>query len=348
MSEYLLGKDAMAIEKHWRFLYERCSNFGSRGAELRAISAIDLCLWDIFGKKTGQPVWQLLGGEAQEYIPTYNSCGGPAYGTAGRVWPGYGPMGEKGPMNDYYGIINDPIETVKELMDQGYRAFKSWPFDGIAHKAHGTCHATGKEIDESLKPFYQIREVFGNDLEIILDGHGFFQLPIAKRIAKHCEDLDVLWIEDLMRVDSISGLADLRQQTKVPLAVSEMLSGPDDYVRALELHAADYIMIDPTWVGGISQTRNITRLAQFYNVPVVMHDCTGPFTLMSGLQVAKSHTNVPWQESVRAHMHLVYPKLLQSEFACHQGVFTLDDAPGLGIEWQDQYFEKSESYRVSQ
>ncbi|TWT34405.1 enolase-like domain-containing protein [Blastopirellula retiformator] len=74
----MLGKDPLEIEKHWRFLFERTTNFGSRGAELRAISAIDLALWDIFGQSVNLPVWQLLGGCVQESIKTYNSCGGPS------------------------------------------------------------------------------------------------------------------------------------------------------------------------------------------------------------------------------------------------------------------------------
>src|SRR5579872_6295162 len=66
MSHRLLGADAFDIEGHWRFLYERAANFGARGTELRALSAIDLALWDIKGKALGQPVWQLLGGRTQQ------------------------------------------------------------------------------------------------------------------------------------------------------------------------------------------------------------------------------------------------------------------------------------------
>ena len=80
-----------------------------------------------------------------------------------------------------------------------------------------------------------------------------------------------------------------------------MLVGYEDYRLVLEKRAADYVMIDPTWVGGISQSRRVADLAQFYNVPVVMHDCTGPFTLLSGIQVGIAASNVAWQETLRAH-----------------------------------------------
>nr|MBP9913371.1 hypothetical protein [Opitutaceae bacterium] len=95
MAQRLLGADALEIEGHWRFLYERAMNFGGRGAELRALSAIDLALWDIKGKVCNMPVWQLLGGKTQDGVRIYNSTG---YGrnqppAPGGMWPGYGRMG---------------------------------------------------------------------------------------------------------------------------------------------------------------------------------------------------------------------------------------------------------------
>ena len=74
----LLGRDPLAIELHWRRLYEVIAHIAGKGAEIRALSAIDVALWDIFGQATGQPIWQLLGGAARERIKTYNTCGGPA------------------------------------------------------------------------------------------------------------------------------------------------------------------------------------------------------------------------------------------------------------------------------
>ena len=80
MAERLLGADALAIEAHWRFIYERCTPFGHPGAEMRALSAIDLALWDILGQACNQPVYRLLGGPVRDAIPVYNTSGGPSYG----------------------------------------------------------------------------------------------------------------------------------------------------------------------------------------------------------------------------------------------------------------------------
>jgi L-alanine-DL-glutamate epimerase-like enolase superfamily enzyme len=96
MARRLLGGDALAIESHWRFLYERAANFGVRGAELRAISAIDLALWDILGQVCQQPIYRLLGGPVRDRVAVYNSCGNPSYGRrpgGEQGWPAYGSLG---------------------------------------------------------------------------------------------------------------------------------------------------------------------------------------------------------------------------------------------------------------
>ena len=107
-------------------------------------------------------------------------------------------------------------------------------------------------------------------------------------------------------------------------------------------------MIDPTWVGGISQTVRITHLAQFYNVPVVYHDCTGPFTLMAGVQAGIANSNVAWQETVRAHLRLVYPKLIEGSFPVDAGRMLAPTGPGLGIRWLPEIFNHAApNYRQS-
>ena len=95
-------------------------------------------------------------------------------------------------------------------------------------------------------------------------------------------------MEDVVRTDNVKTLASFRADAGVPLAVSEMLVTREQYRQVVEGRAADYVMIDPTWVGGISESRRIAELAQLHNVPVLMHDCTGPLTLFAGLNIAAS------------------------------------------------------------
>src|SRR5262245_62908845 len=87
----LLGHEPLAIELHWRRLYEVIAHTVGRGAELRGLSAIDVALWDILGQAAGMPVWQILGGKARDRVNVYNTCGGPTYGRAAKGGAGYGP-----------------------------------------------------------------------------------------------------------------------------------------------------------------------------------------------------------------------------------------------------------------
>jgi galactonate dehydratase len=361
MSEKLLGANPLDIEKHWRFFYERFMNFGGRGAELRALSALDLCLWDILGQSSGMPVWQLLGGRTREAIPAYNSAGGTSYGIPASIpqstypekeklfWPGHGSTGFEGPLEDNWTSVNRPVDYARELIREGYRGMKMWPLDPLAHRPAGGLHLSWKELKAALQPLFDIREAVGYDIEIMLDGHGFFQWPAAMRIAEVMRDIKPLWMEDVLRTDNLDLLKRFHEKAGVPVAVSEMFTTREDYRHILEKQAADYIMIDPTWVGGISETRRITEMAIPYNIPVTMHDCTGPFTLLAGLHVAVACPNVVFQESVRAHLRVVYEQLIDQPVAIENGMFPAPERPGLGAAWlPDLFTAENLNYRSTQ
>lgn len=349
----LLGSDATAIESHWRFLYERMTAFAGTGAELRALSAIDLALWDIQGQLLRSPVWKLLGGPVRDEVPVYNSCGGPFYGKSNRKtpsasgWPGHGDPGQPGPLEDNWSSMNAPEELAEELVALGYRGMKLWSFDAVYRRSGGQS-ITSADIREGIAPFEKIRERVGDRIEVMLDGHGFFSLAAARRIADAMESVKPLWLEDVMRPDSVHAMAAFRSQIRVPVAVSEMLVMADSYRQVLEAQAADYVMIDPTWVGGISASRRIAELAQLHNVPALMHDCTGPMTLFAGLQIAASNTGVAFQETVRAHLATLYPSLIDQEVRVVNGTLPLPSRPGIGIRWLPELFDESHpGYRSS-
>ena len=353
MAPRLLGSDATAIESHWRFLYERMTAFGGTGAELRALSAVDLALWDVLGQLCGQPVWKLLGGPVRDAIPVYNSCGGPSYGgrtaakdPAGR-WPGHGDSGEPGPLQDNWASVNRPGDLAEELLADGFTAMKLWAFDAIYRESGGQ-RIRQEDLRRGVQPFREIRERVGDRMDVMLDGHGFFSLPAALDVARAMREFRPLWLEDVLRPDSIGAMADFRRQAGVPIAVSEMLVTREAYRQALELQAADYVMIDPTWVGGISESRRIAELAQLYNVPVLMHDCTGPLTLFAGLNVAAAVPGVTYQECVRAHIATVYPNLIDTEVLVEGGQIAINDRAGLGARWQPELFSsESSDHRIT-
>ncbi len=353
MARRLLGADATAIESHWRFLYERCTSFGGLGCELRAISAIDLALWDILGQLCRQPVWRLLGGPVRDRIPVYNSCGGPSYGRRPKGapdrqgWPGHGDLGKPGPLEDNWSSIHAAGDLAEELLGEGYRAMKLWSLDRI-YQASGGHRVAWSDLDQGLRPLREIRGRIGMKMELMLDGHGFFSLPAALRIAEATREVQPLWLEDVIRPDSPATIADFRDRAGVPIAVSEMLVTREQYRQILDHRAADYVMIDPTWVGGVSETRRIAELAQIYNVPVLMHDCTGPLTLFAGLHVSAAVPIVTYQETVRAHIRTLYPSLIDENVRVQDGHIPLPERPGLGVRLLPELFDPEHpGYRLS-
>lgn len=353
MARRLLGADALAIESHWRFLYERCASFGGFGAEMRALSAIDLALWDIAGQLRQEPVWRLLGGPVRDRVPIYNSCGGPSYGRRpldapdAQGWPGHGDIGKPGPLEDNWRSVNESAELAEELLAEGITAMKVWTLDALYREAGGH-YLPRNALKTALAPLFEIRKRVGDRIELMLDGHGFFSLPAATRIAEVLRDVGVLWCEDLLRPDCLESLAELRHRGGVPLAISEMLITRESYKRALALRGADYIMADPTWVGGISETRRIAELAQIDNVPTLMHDCTGPLTLFSGVHVAAAVPNVMWQETVRAHVRTLYPLLIDTNITIKDGHAELPTGPGLGTRLLPDLFRADHpGYRIT-
>jgi galactonate dehydratase len=356
MAERLLGAEATDIEAHWRFLYERCTPFGAPGAEMRALSAIDVALWDILGQVCGQPIWNLLGGAVQPRVRIYNTCGGPGYGalqSAPRAakhpgWPGYGDEGRPGPLQDNWSSFHAAGDLAEELVAEGITGMKVWPFDRFVHRSGGL-YISAADVDAGMKPLREIRQCVGDKIEIMIEGHAFFQLPSALRLAEALREIRPFWLEDVLRVDNIDTLTDFRRQSRMPIAASEMLLGRGSYLSLLKAGAVDYAMIDPTWAGGISETRRIIDLAQAFNVPATMHDCTGPMTLYAGLHCAVASANVVLQETVRAHIRTFYERLIDRQPIIDQGFLLAPTDPGLGTSFLPQLFNASEnSYRRSQ
>lgn len=348
----LLGRSPLEIELHWRRLYEMSAHIVGKGAEIRALSALDVALWDIFGQATGQPVWQLLGGAARPRIQTYNTCGGPAYGR-GRKTAGdnlsHKAGAAPGRYEDLIAFMTDAGALAQDLLAEGIRGMKIWPFDYVAHTpggfdnwrnfmnlvdpkwnnigGHSISH---RDLQAALEPFRQIRAAVGNEMEIMVEGHGLWSLPAAKKIARALEEFSPFWLEDLMRADDIDALADLRRSTTTPVLVSEYLTTRYEYKPVLEKQAADIIMIDPTWAGGITESKKIATMAETYKRPVAMHDCTGPFTLMAGIHLAINATNAVYQETVRAYLRVTYPDMVTEGITVEDGHIVAPTRPGLG------------------
>ncbi len=346
----LLGHDPLAIELHWRRLYEVIAHIAGKGAEIRGLSAIDVALWDILGQAAGMPIWQVLGGAARDRIKTYNTCGGPTYGRPTRGGTGYGTDRDNpGKYEDLIGFMTNADELALDLLSEGITGMKIWPFDYVVHqpgnwdnwrsfsgafdpnlRSLGGQTISNADLNRALEPFRKIRAAVGDKMEIMVEGHGFWSLPAAKKIGRALEEFQPYWLEDLMRADDIPALAELAHSVTTPILASEYLTTRYEYKPVLEARAADIIMIDPTWAGGITESKKIATMAEAYKRPVAMHDCTGPFTLYAGIHLAINATNAVYQESLRSYLRITYPDLVTEVVKVVDGHIPAPTAPGLG------------------
>lgn len=330
---FLLGTDESRIERTWRTLYDLAARFGARGAEMRAISAIDVALWDIAGLKAAQPVYQLLGGATIDRLPVYNTCGGPTYGTGTGGREGRSPYTDTttppDPRDDLWFAMYDAGTLAQSLLDDGFTAMKIWPFDPISQRSGGRI-INAADLREGIRPLEQIRDKVGDNIEVMIEGHGYWHLAPAIKIAHELEAFRPAWLEDLILAHRTSELRRLRESTSIPLSVSEFLMTRWEYLPVLEHQAADYVMIDPTWAGGITETKKIASMADTYGLPVTMHDCTGPFTMLAGMHLLANAPNGMYQEIVRAFIRYRYPDWVDWLPEISNGTIGLPDRPGIG------------------
>jgi L-alanine-DL-glutamate epimerase-like enolase superfamily enzyme len=181
-----------------------------------------------------------------------------------------------------------------------------------------------------LDPVRRIRKAVGDRIDIMIEGHGYWDLPTAKKIAHALEEYQPAWIEDMLLGHDIGALRELKDTTRIPVLASEYLMTRHQYRPLLEQNAADIVMIDPTWAGGITESRKIATLADTYSLPVSMHDCTGPFTLLAGVHLAISAPNAIYQETVRAYIRTWYRDLIPDVIQITNGRILPPAGAGIG------------------
>jgi len=323
----LLGKDPLQIERHSKILLRGYLGFNGSGVETRAASALDIALWDVFGQAVNQPIYQLLGGLSHDRMRAYNTCASVDADFSPHAERRGASSGFTGRYDDQTAFMTAPGELARSLIEQGFTAMKIWPFDELA----GTSPLiTSRQIARALEPFAEIRRTVGNDIEIMCDFMSQWDTTAALAIARALKDYNIFWMEDPIKMDSVRALADYRRQSGMPVCGSETLATRGAFRDLLAADALDYVMIDLSWCGGISEAKKIATMAEAYQKPVAPHDCTGPVVLMASLHVALSAPNAIFQEVVRAYLADFYGDLVTQLPVLEHGWLSPPMGPGLG------------------
>jgi galactonate dehydratase len=326
-ADLVLGQPAGALSQIWNTVFSCVNFFGFAGAEMRALSALDMALWDVLGQAAGLPVCQLLGGAVRPAIPVYNTCV------------------NAGPHDDWDQALHEPATLATELRGLGYLGMKVWPWDRFAPQvsARGTTGPAGwtamgpmgsylspADLASGLAMLEAVRGQVGDALELLIEGHSRWDINMAIRIGRALEPFGVLWAEDLCQPDSPQDLARLARETRVPQAVSERLISRFPFREVLREQAAHVVLVDVAWTGGISEARRIAELAGTYHLPFAPHDCTGPVTALANTHLAAAMPNCLAVEVVRGFVNGYYRDVLDVPLSVQNGTVAAPSRPGLG------------------
>jgi L-alanine-DL-glutamate epimerase-like enolase superfamily enzyme len=308
LAAVLLGRDPMAIDRLWADMFLAISYSGWAGAEMRALSAVDIALWDLFGKAMGQPIYQLLGGASRKCMRIYNTC------------------------YDGLDFNREPVRLARELLASNVRAMKIWPFDPIAKETGGN-YISADQLRRAIEPLRLIREEFSDSIEVAIEFHGFWNLPSAIKIAAALEPYKPMWLEEILPQDNLSAYADLARSTNLPLCVSERLLTRWGFRELLENRAASVIMPDIAWCGGLTEGKRIATMAETYYLPIAPHNCGGPILHYATAHFSANVTNFFIMETVRRHYNKEYEGLVTKPLLPEaNGEMPLPPGPGLGVE----------------
>jgi galactonate dehydratase len=323
LADLLVGQDARRIDFLWTKAYRDFNWVGQCGPLLDAISAIDIALWDIQGKRAGMPVYQLLGGAYRTEIPLYAN-----YWFIG---PGDSP-------DDYH-------EQARAMAALGFRACKFDPFQHTSYWYGDQVRADLGLSEErktlALKRLEAVQAALGPEFPIAVETHAMLNAPTAIEMAHriHRAGIHCLWYEEPAGPEFPDAMADIRRQIPVPVGAGERVHTRFQALPLLEKQACDFLMPDITRCGGISELRKIAALAETFNVPIAPHNPNGPVSTIASAHVMAAIPNffmqefmlqdVPWRDSI-----------LDRPLPVRDGVFHLDDRPGLGFDLIETEIER--------
>ena len=293
-----LGEDALEPERVTEKLHQHMFWLGRGGSITHTISGIDIALWDILGKVSGQPVGRLLGGRYRTRVRPYASL----------------LMDEPDPLCDH-------LQRIKE---QGFRAFKmGWgPFGRVS-----------KELDEAIVK--AARETVGADAMLMVDAGGSDAFwangyKWALRTADMLAAYEVDWFEEPLGPDALDDYVQLRRAAPVPIAGGEVLTRRQSFQPWLQAGAFDIVQPDVTKVGGISEERRIGWMAQENGVRFIPHGWNTALGLAADLQLASAFAHTDLVEYMTGSPYI--DELVEGGWQLDgDGMLAIPDGPGLGV-----------------
>jgi L-alanine-DL-glutamate epimerase-like enolase superfamily enzyme len=302
-----VGESALEPERVTEKLHQNMFWLGRGGSITHTISGIDIALWDLFGKATGQPISRLLGGRYRERVRPYASL-----------------------------LMEEPdalAEKLRSIKTQGFRAFKiGW----------GPFGRRNAKTDEAIVA--AARDAIGPECQLMVDAGGSDahwpgQYKWALNTAKMLAHYDVTWFEEALTPDSLDDFIKLREHSPVPISGGEVLTRRQAFMPWLEKRAFDIIQPDVTKVGGISEERRIAWMAEDYGVKFIPHGWNTAVGLAADLQLAAAISLTDYVEYLTGSPFI--DEITVGGWQLDKdGMLAIPSQPGLGLELDPDMVEK--------
>ena len=316
MEPYLIGKNPDHIEHHYQRLYRSSHFMGS--VVQGALSAIDIALWDIKGKRLQVPVFDLMGGKTRDKVRCYMHVG----------------SGDLGSAAD---LANDALNAV----NQGFTAVRFSPFssDYYLHKSYS------EWADEAVNRVAAVRETVGPDVDICVEIHRQMNPAESIALGRRLEEFNPFFYEDPMLPDSPAIMGEVAAKCNIPIATGERFTTIFEYQQLLEANAAAYVRPDLCLCGGLSGCKKVAAMAEAHHVKVIPHNPLSPISTAACVQLDACIPNFALQEYT-GESEPPKSELLKNPLELKDGYITVPDGPGLGVEINEEALKMPEDPKV--
>jgi len=305
VEQFVIGQNPFNVELIWQRMFSTPHDYRHPGmSRTPAMSAIEIALWDIIGKATNQPIYNLLGGRFHDRLRAY------AYMPSEGVWEQPEKAGD----------------IARQLLAEGWSACKTDPFTPTFPYPRDW---PLKAIKHAASIFRHVREAVGDELEIGIGTHSQFSTAGAIRVAKIFEEYNPIWFEEPVPPEMVEEMARVAAQTSIPIAAGERLATKYDFANALEKQAIGIVQVDVGQCGGILEAKKIAAIAESHHALIAPHMYVGPIAAAAAIQLDTCSPNFMLQEFNTGPLHR---DLFVKPIVVEQGYITPPTGPGLGLE----------------
>lgn len=319
---FLIGKDPTRIEELWEKIYRL--NFWTGTTEMTALSAVEMCMWDILGKSLGVPIHKLLGGPTRDRVRLYahvypvdgeRTPAGFAAGAEARIVDGYTALKTT---VDHLGLVDSRGEGHDLWMRQVFREGES---------------VSNRRIDATREVLGAIRDAVGPHVDLMVDCHGRFAPADAIKIGSALEDLGLLFFEDPCPPENIGALALVSRALKTPVAAGERWLGRHGFWEPCKQHAVAVLQPDITNTGGFAETKKIADMGAVEYINVAPHNPNGALAIAHNAHLAAVVPNYLILETIGSREHrTACDDTLKTPLVIKDGFLEVPMGPGVGVE----------------